>query len=116
MQQSLLHSYDWQLDTDYKILNIILTAPMIVAYWINSQYLFSTLNNVAFGSGNKITQNIVGKIGVMQGNGGDLMTGLPLQSVDVSDTKPQHQINRLISVVYAPKEGIYSIIAKNTQL
>lgn len=114
--RAFLHSYDWQLDKDLSILNTILTAPMIVAYWINSQYLFSTLNNVAFGSGNKITQNIVGKIGVMQGNGSDLMTGLPLQSVYVSDTKPQHQINRLISVVYAPKEGIYSIITKNTQL
>ena len=114
--RSFLHSYDWQLDTDYKILNTILTAPMIVAYWINSQYLFSTLNNVAFGSGSKITQNIVGKIGVMQGNGSDLMTGLPLQSVYASDTEPRHQINRLISVIYAPKEGIYSIIAKNTQL
>jgi hypothetical protein len=39
---------------------------MVVAQWINSQYLFSTLDNVAFGGGSKITKNITGKVGIMQ--------------------------------------------------
>jgi uncharacterized protein YbcC (UPF0753/DUF2309 family) len=111
--RSFLHSYDWQIDEDGSALNLILTAPMVVAQWINSQYLFSTINNVAYGSGSKITQNIVGKIGVMQGNGSDLMHGLPLQSVFSSDFKAYHKPLRLTTFVHAPKNLIDKTIYKN---
>ncbi len=111
--RSFLHSYDWQKDIDGSALNLILTAPMVVAQWINSQYLFSTINNVAFGSGSKITQNIVGKIGVMQGNGSDLMHGLPLQSVFSNDHEAYHQPLRLTTFVCAPTNLIDKSIYKN---
>ncbi len=111
--RSFLHSYDWQQDIDGSALNLILTAPMVVAQWINSQYLFSTINNVAFGSGSKITQNIVGKIGVMQGNGSDLMHGLPLQSVFSKDHEAYHQPLRLTTFVHAPTKLIDKAIYKN---
>lgn len=111
--RSFLHSYDWQQDEDGSALNLILTAPMVVAQWINSQYLFSTINNVAYGSGSKITQNVVGKIGVMQGNGSDLMHGLPLQSVFSKDNEAYHQPLRLTTFVHAPKDLIDQAIAKN---
>ena len=111
--RSFLHSYDWQQDIDGSALNLILTAPMVVAQWINSQYLFSTTNNVSFGSGSKITQNIVGKIGVMQGNGSDLMHGLPLQSVFMKDDEAYHQPLRLTTFVDAPKKLIDKAIYKN---
>ena len=111
--RSFLHSYDWQQDIDGSALNLILTAPMVVAQWINSQYLFSTINNVAFGSGSKITQNIVGKVGVMQGNGSDLMHGLPLQSVFISDHEAYHQPLRLTTFVHAPTNLIDKAICKN---
>jgi len=111
--RSFLHSYDWQQDLDGSALNLILTAPMVVAQWINSQYLFSTINNVAFGSGSKITQNIVGKVGVMQGNGSDLMHGLPLQSVFISDHEAYHQPLRLTTFVHAPTNLIDKAICKN---
>ncbi len=107
-----LHSYDYAQDIDGSSLNVILTAPMIVAQWINAQYLFSTLNNVSYGAGSKITKNITGKIGVMQGNASDLMTGLPLQSVYISDTQAYHEIQRLMTVVYAPRVMIDKIISK----
>lgn len=108
-----LHSYDWQLDNkEGDFLTTILTAPMVVAQWINSQYLFSTLNNVAYGSGSKITQNITGKIGVMQGNASDLMQGLPLQSVNKNDIDTFHIPARLLTVVYAPRNLLDKIIAK----
>lgn len=107
-----LHSYDWKIDDDNKFLTTILTAPMVVAQWINSQYLFSTLDNTAYGSGSKITQNVTGKIGVMQGNASDLMHGLPLQSVYASDDQPYHEPLRLLTVVYAPHSKIDSIIRK----
>ncbi len=111
--RSFLHSYDWELDEDGSALNLILVAPMVVAQWINSQYLFSTINNIAYGSGSKVTQNIVGKIGVMQGNGSDLMHGLPLQSVFSSDSESYHQPLRLTTFVHAPTDMIDQAIRNN---
>ncbi|MCW8386158.1 DUF2309 domain-containing protein [Fluoribacter dumoffii] len=111
-----LHSYDWQQDPEGTYLETILTAPMVVAQWINTQYLFSTLDNVAYGSGSKITHNVTGKIGIMQGNGSDLMHGLPLQSVMSSDESPYHQPQRLLALVYAPQEVVSNIIQRQAIL
>ena len=105
-----LHSYDYKQDADGKYLSVILTAPMVVAQWINMQYLFSTGNNVAYGGGSKITKNVTGKIGIMQGNASDLMTGLPLQSVYSNDREAYHEPQRLMTVVFAPKEMLDNII------
>lgn len=114
--RSFLHSYDWQQDPQGSSLTTILTAPMVVAQWINTQYLFSTLDNVAFGSGSKITHNITGKLGIMQGNGSDLMHGLPLQSIYRTDTEAYHQPLRLMTVVYAPRWFIDGIIERQEVL
>lgn len=114
--RAFLHSYDYKKDFDGKILSSILTAPMVVAQWINMQYLFSTLNNVAYGAGSKITKNIVGKFGVMQGNASDLMTGLPLQSVYATDTQPYHKPQRLITLIYAPRYLIDKVILEEKVL
>ncbi|WP_131794925.1 DUF2309 domain-containing protein [Fluoribacter gormanii] len=111
-----LHSYNWEQDPEGSFLETILTAPMVVAQWINTQYLFSTLDNVAYGSGSKITHNVTGKIGIMQGNGSDLMHGLPLQSVMSSDERPYHQPQRLLTVVYAPKALVSNIIERQAVL
>lgn len=108
--RSFLHSYEWEKDTDSAALTTILTAPMVVGQWINAQYFFSTYDNVAFGGGSKITKNITGKIGIMQGNASDLMHGLPLQSVYKTDTEAYHQPMRLLVVVHAPKNKIDAII------
>lgn len=105
-----LHSYDYTGDPKGKFLTTILTAPMIVAQWINAQYLFSTLDNVAYGGGSKVTQNITGKMGVMQGNASDLMSGLPLQSVYSTDSQPYHSIQRLMTIVYVQRQMLDSII------
>ena len=105
-----LHSYDYTQDPEGSSLTVILTAPMVVAEWINTQYFFSTVDNVAYGGGSKITKNITGKIGIMQGNASDLMTGLPLQSVYSSDTQAYHEPQRLMCVVYAPRMMIDSIV------
>lgn len=79
--RAFLHSYEHDQDEGEKVLELIMTAPMVVASWINLQYFGSTTNNRVFGSGNKTLHNVVGLIGVLEGNGGDLRTGLPLQSV-----------------------------------
>lgn len=111
-----LHSYDWKIDKDAKLLNTIMTAPMIVAQWINAQYLFSSLDNVAYGAGSKVTKNITGKIGVMQGNASDLMHGLPLQSVYKSDDEPHHIPTRLTTFIYAPLSYVTKVIDNNKKL
>lgn len=105
-----LHSYCHQQDPQGLFLTTILTAPMVVAQWINMQYFFSTIDNVAYGSGSKITANVMGKIGIMQGNASDLMTGLPLQSVYSNDVDPYHEPQRLMTVVLAPRIAISKII------
>jgi uncharacterized protein YbcC (UPF0753/DUF2309 family) len=114
--RTFLHSYDYLQDLDGTILRLILTAPMVVAQWINSQYFFSTIDNIAYGCGSKITTNITGKIGIMQGNASDLMNGLPLQSVYKTDTETYHQAVRLMVIVYAPSEFIDKIIEKEALL
>lgn len=111
-----LHSYDWKEDVDGKFLEVILTAPMVVAQWINAQYFFSTTYPDFFSSGSKVTQNIVGKFGVMQGNASDLKHGLPLQSVFATDRQPYHDPMRLLTLVYAPKERVEHIIEKHSIL
>ncbi|WP_027303265.1 DUF2309 domain-containing protein [Rudanella lutea] len=111
-----LHSYEWESDVESKLLETILTAPMVVAQWINNQYLFSTLDNVAYGSGSKVTHNVAGKLGVMQGNASDLMHGLPLQSVFASDETRYHEPQRLLTVVYAPRYRIDQIIERQPVL
>ena len=114
--RSFLHSYEWSKDQDFSSLEAILTAPMVVAQWINAQYLFSTLDNVAFGGGSKVTKNITGKIGVIQGNASDLMHGLPLQSVFKSDKEPYHNVQRLHVVVFAPRLSIRNIVKRHQVL
>lgn len=111
--RTFLHSYDWRADTEGKALEVILTAPMVVAEWINTQYYFSTVDNTAYGAGSKVTHNVVGAFGVMQGNASDLMTGLPLQSVNAADTVAYHEPLRLMTVVQAPVARVDAIIARN---
>jgi len=109
--RAFLHSYDWSTDSDGDALEAILTGPMIVTQWINTQYYFSTVDTAVYGSGSKITQNPIGNVGVYQGNGGDLMTGLPLQSLMAADDEPYHQPLRLSTVVHAPVERVTGILA-----
>ncbi|NBC88567.1 MAG: DUF2309 family protein, partial [Alphaproteobacteria bacterium] len=79
--RSFLHNYDWRQDEGFGILELIMTAPMVVASWISLQYYGSTVDNRVFGCGDKVLHNVVGTLGVLEGNGGDLRTGLPWQSV-----------------------------------
>lgn len=111
-----LHSYNWELDKDGKALAGIMQGPMVVTQWINNHYYFSAVDNEKFGGGTKITHNVTGKFGVVQGNGGDLRTGLPLQSVKETDEKLYHQPLRLSVFIQAPKENIQEILLNNENL
>ena len=108
--RAFLHSYDWRTDPGGEALTTILTAPMVVAQWINCQYLFSTVDNDRYGSGDKVTQNVVGGIGVVQGNGGDLKIGLPRQSLFDDAGDPFHVPQRLLTVVLAPLLRVQAVV------
>lgn len=114
--RSFLHSYDWQQDIDGSILAGIFAGPLVVGHWITSQYTFSTFNNVAYGGGSKITHNITGKIGVMQGNASDLMHGLPLQSLYKNDDEQYHEPMRLLVIVYAPQHIVDVALEKQPEV
>lgn len=110
--RSFLHSYDWRSDDGFGVLELIMTAPMVVASWISLQYYASTVDNQHFGSGNKTLHNVVGKLGVIEGAAGDLRTGLPWQSVhDGSDL--QHEPVRLSVVIEAPLDAMTDVIARH---
>jgi len=110
--RTFLHSYDWKADNEGKALEVIMTAPMVVAEWINTQYYFSSVDNEVFGSGSKVIHNVVGKLGVMQGNVSDLKIGLPLQSVS-SGSQLVHEPMRLLVVIEAPKDRVEAIVGKH---
>jgi len=111
-----LHSYDWNLDKSGKALEGIMQGPMVVTQWINNHYYFSTVDNKTFGGGSKITHNITGKFGVVQGNGGDLKMGLPLQSLFNSDNDMYHQPLRLTVMIQAPVNRVSEILLRNENL
>jgi uncharacterized protein YbcC (UPF0753/DUF2309 family) len=86
-----------------------------VASWINLQYYASTVNNRLFGSGNKVIHNVVGRFGVWQGNGGDLQTGLPLQSLH-DGQKWRHEPIRLSVIVEARRQDIQQVLDSHAQV
>ena len=110
--RSFLHSYDHTRDQGYRVLDLIMTAPMVVASWINLQYYGSTVNNAAFGSGNKVLHNVVGQLGVLEGNAGDLRVGLPWQSVH-DGNRFVHEPLRLNVFIAAPEAAMDAVLAQH---
>ncbi len=114
--RSFLHDYQWQQDQDFRVLELIITAPLVVTHWINMQYNASVTDNHKFGSGNKVLHNIVGgNLGVFEGNGGDLRFGLPVQSVH-NGHQWMHQPLRLSVYLAAPQAKIAEIISRHQDI
>ena len=111
--RAFLHDYRWQDDADGSVLELIMTAPMVVTNWINLQYYASTVDNRRYGSGNKVLHNVVGgRIGVFEGNGGDLRIGLPWQSLH-DGHRLRHTPLRLSVFIEAPAEAIQRVVSKH---
>ncbi len=90
-----------------------MTAPMVVANWINMQYYGSVVDNRRFGSGNKVLHNVVGgAIGVLEGNSGDLRVGLSMQSLH-DGRGWVHEPLRLSVFIEAPQAAIDDVIARH---
>jgi len=113
--RSFLHSYEWREDEGFGVLELIMTAPMVVASWISLQYFGSSVDNRVFGSGNKVLHNVVGTLGVLEGNGGDLRVGLPWQSVHDGE-KLIHEPVRLNVMIEAPIEAMDAVLEKHPEV
>ena len=113
--RAFLHEYDWRLDTGFGVLELILTAPVVVASWISLQYYGSTVAPLLFGGGNKLLHNVTGGIGVVEGNGGLLRAGLPWQSVHDGE-RYVHEPLRLSVCIEAPREAITEILRRHAEV
>jgi len=105
-----LISYDPASDGDGRIVENILLAAGPVGAGIALEYYFSTVDNERFGCGSKVTHNIAGLFGVMEGADSDLRTGLPWQMVEI------HEAMRLLVVVEQTPALLSAIIERQPAL
>ena len=110
-----LHSYDYREDPTNRLLEVLLTAPQVVAQWINMEHYFSTTDNEVYGSGSKVYHNIVGRLGIMSGPWSDLRLGLAKQTV-MNGSTPYHEPMRLLTIIEAPRERIDKLISRHEVL
>ena len=110
-----LHSYDYREDPSNRLLEVLLTAPQVVAQWINMEHYFSAVDNEVYGSGSKVYHNVVGRLGIMSGPWSDLRLGLARQTV-MSGEVPYHEPMRMLTIIEAPRERIDKLIARHEVL
>ncbi len=111
-----LQDYEASNDADASILVQLMTGPLLVAHWINWQYHASTCEPDRLGGGNKLLHNVVGgRIGVFEGNGGDLRIGLARQSLH-DGHRWVHEPLRLTVAIEASKEAIDQVLQRHQVL
>jgi len=113
--RAFLHDYDWTQDKGFGVLELIMTAPVVVASWISLQYYGSTVAPGVFGGGNKLLHNVTGGIGVVEGNGGVLRAGLPWQSVHDGE-RYAHEPLRLSVCIEAPRDAMSDVLRKHASV
>ena len=114
--RTFLHDYDPALDDDGSLLAGLLSAPMVVANWINLQYFASVTVPDVYGSGNKLLHSVVGgNLGIIEGNDPHLRIGLPLQAVH-DGTRWRHEPVRLTVLIDAPARRIESVILRQADV
>ncbi len=99
-------------DKGFGTLELIITAPVVVASWISLQYYGSSVAPEVFGGGNKLIHNVVGGIGVIEGNGGRLRPGLPWQTVHDGE-RLAHEPLRLSVLIEAPRDAITDVLRRH---
>jgi uncharacterized protein YbcC (UPF0753/DUF2309 family) len=113
--QVFLHDYDAAKDESHAVLELVLTAPVVVASWISLQYYGSVVSPELFGSGRKVLHNVCGGIGVLEGNGGELRAGLPWESIHDGE-RLLHEPLRLTVCIEAAPQAISRILEKHPQV
>ena len=109
-RRAFLISYDPTRDPEGKVLERHLLINGAVGAGISLEYYFSTANNAHYGCGSKVTHNVAGYCGVMQGAASDLVTGLPRQMIEV------HEAMRLLVVIEQTTELITAIYQRQPPL
>ncbi len=104
-RRSFLASYDPTTDDEdntslARLLKLVLPSCLSV----NLDYFFSRTDPEVFGAGSQISHNVVGGLGVISENGGDLRTGLPLEMVDF------HEPVRLLCVVETTPAALLRVL------
>ncbi|MGH7260051.1 MAG: DUF2309 domain-containing protein, partial [Nitrospiraceae bacterium] len=110
-----LHSYDYREDPTGRLLEVLMTAPQVVAQWINMEHYFSTVDNEVYGGGSKVYHNVVGRVGIMSGPWSDLRLGLAWQTMMNGET-PYHEPMRLFTIIEAPRARIEKLIGRHEVL
>lgn len=113
--RAFLHNYDQSQDETGRVLEAIMTAPLVVCQMINFQYYFSATDNWAYGSGTKVLHNVVSGVGVMLGRHSDLQTGFPFQSL-TTGARRFHEPLRLLTVIEADPGRISQVISRHVVL
>jgi hypothetical protein len=109
-RRAFLISYDPTKDPEGALLEPLLLANGPVGAGINLEYYFSTVDNDRYGAGSKITHNVAGFFGVMDGTSSDLRTGLPRQMIEI------HEAMRLLVIVEARIEVLTAIYQRQPSL
>ena len=109
-RRAFLISYDATQDPEGTLLEPLLLANGPVGAGISLEYYFSTVDNERYGAGSKITHNVAGFFGVMDGAGSDLRTGLPRQMIEI------HEAMRLLVVVEARTQVLTAIYERQPPL
>ncbi len=113
--QAFLHDYVWRRDESFKVLELILTAPVVVASWISLQYFGSCVAPSLYGSGNKLLHNVVGGIGVVEGKWRKPACW-PALAIVHDGSGFVHEPLRLTVAIEAPKEAITDILRRHPQV
>ncbi len=110
-RRAFLVSYDPELDDDDgSVLEGLLAAGAPVCAGINLEYYFSCVDNQRFGAGTKLPHNLASLLGVMDGAGSDLRTGLPRQMIEA------HEPMRLLLLIEAPCARVLRILERHEGL
>jgi uncharacterized protein YbcC (UPF0753/DUF2309 family) len=109
-RRAFLISYDASQDPSDEILERHLLINGAVGAGISLEYYFSTVDNEHYGCGSKVTHNVTGFLGVMEGTSSDLRTGLPRQMIEI------HEAMRLLVVVETSTERLTAIYQRQPPL
>jgi uncharacterized protein YbcC (UPF0753/DUF2309 family) len=109
-RRAFLISYDASQDPKGEILERHLLINGAVGAGISLEYYFSTVDNEHYGCGSKVTHNVTGFMGVMEGTSSDLRTGLPRQMIEI------HEAMRLLVVVEATTQILSMIYERQPPL
>jgi hypothetical protein len=109
-RRSFLVSYDPTGDSDGRILARTLGSVVPVVAGISLEYYFGRVDPAGYGCGTKLPHNVTSLLGVMDGAGSDLRTGLPWQMVEI------HEPVRLTIVVESEPPVLARIVRENADL